>query len=283
MSWKAALLPALLSMAACSDSYQERWSNPLISAQQLGPENRVILTSTHRRFALYGDNRNEPGETNPTHRKLLQRIGQHDIDFVIHVGDMVRNVNAWPSYLAEVNEANLGVPIVPVRGNHDVTHGESPTQSYYSAVHGRFQLLFLDDNQGRVSERQLSWISEQVAGDAGKRTIVFAHKALYSGANGGVRPELIEQLEPILVRAQVPLVVAGHYHNYERLQASGITHLVSAGGGAKRTPLRNQINELQLHVDAFHYVIVEIGDTQLAIKAYDLENTVIDDFVVALH
>ncbi len=279
LAWAAALLQS----CECSDSgYTEGWNNPFVSVQRLGSDSRISLTTTFSRFAVYGDNRNEAGTSNPIHQRLLARLASHSIDFVIHLGDMVNSQAAWPSFLKEVAQAKLDVPFVPVRGNHDGTKNSELSSSYYSADYGRLQLLILDDNQGRISQTQLDWLKARLAGGAGKRSIILAHKGLYSGASHGRREGLIAQLEPLLVEAGVPLVIAAHYHVYERLQAKGITHVISAGGGAKPWPLKHRIPELQVHEDAFHYLLIEVKEAQLEVTALDLQDTVLDRFTVPL-
>ena len=65
--------------------------------------------------------------------------------------------------------------------------------------------------------------------------IVALHHPPYSSGRHGSTVGAREQLEPILVRRHVDLVLAGHDHHYERTHPhQGVTYVVS-GGGCKTT------------------------------------------------
>jgi len=76
------------------------------------------------------------------------------------------------------------------------------------------------------------------------------------------------------------MFIASHYHNYERLSANGLTHIVSGGGGASLTGLKKSIPQLIKHETKYHYLLIHISSKEIAVKVFDIEGDVIDDFVI---
>lgn len=234
-------------------------------------------------FVVYGDNRNSGFKKNIIHRKLLNLINQRDRDFIIHTGDMVFWSLAWKSFISDLKYAKLRNMIYPVRGNHDSAlifrKNFKLKQNYYSIEYGNTLLLILDDNSGILDKKQINWLREELEiNNKFKWKIVFAHKPLYSGAHRGVRKKLISQLEPLFKQYNVNLFIGSHYHNYERLIANGITHIVSAGGGAALTKLWVKIPQLIKHATNYHFLLISVDSKKIRIIVYDLNGRIIDKF-----
>ena len=235
------------------------------------------------KFVVYSDNRNVGFRKNKIHRKLLNFIQKQDKDFILHIGDIVFWSWAWKSFFRDLKRANIKAPFFPARGNHDNKYFFKKLfklkQSYYSINYGATHLIVLDDNKGVLDKKQYKWLIDDLEEHLDYEwIIVFAHKSLYSGANHGVRKKLIAQLEPMFKEFNVKLFISSHYHNYERLQTDGITHIVSAGGGAPLTELNNKIPQLIKHETVYHYLLISIEISKICIAVFDINNEKIDEF-----
>lgn len=152
----------------------------------------------------------------------------------------------------------------PVLGNHDYMlnpmaqvsfkgHGWDMPNSYYKKVFGdgRLVMLFIDTvelapqsslwngvNPFRLasSEAQWKWIEESLAearvSPRTKWITVIGHYPIFSNGQHGSTPELVDRLNPLLVKYGVHMYVCGHEHNFQHLSASGITYIV-CGSGSK--------------------------------------------------
>lgn len=162
---------------------------------------------------------------------------------------------------------SLQIPFFAVLGNHDY-YGNPQSQVDYTATGSRWTMparfytrsyavddstdvafFFLDtiplstirDNAGRdqdsaTSLDQLSWLESELAQSKARWKIVAGHNTLYS--NGGHRsnPGLIRLLEPIFVRQDVDLYLAGHDHDLQLLEpVNGVHYIVSGAGGKDRS------------------------------------------------
>ncbi len=144
-------------------------------------------------------------------------------------------------------------------------------------------MVILDDNSGILDKKQYEWLLGDLKNHHDyKRKIIFAHKPLYSGANGGVRKHLIEQLEPLFKEFNVKLFISSHYHNYERLHENGITYIVSAGGGAPLTELKNYRIQLIKHETKYHYLVISIELTNISVLVKDIDEKEIDRFKIEI-
>lgn len=82
------------------------------------------------------------------------------------------------------------------------------------------------------SERQMAWLTEQLAGSRARWKIVFMHHPVFSNGNHGDTPWLIAHLKPLLERYDVQVVFSGHNHDLEAIKPVNGVHYFVSGGGA---------------------------------------------------
>ena len=74
------------------------------------------------------------------------------------------------------------------------------------------------------------------------------------------------------------IVVAGHTHNYERLEQDGITYVVSGGGGAQPSPVER--SDLDRYHDTsypnFHYLRFRLEGDRLAAEMVRVADSGLD-------
>jgi len=158
---------------------------------------------------------------------------------------------------------SLQIPFFAVLGNHDY-HGNPQAQVDYTATSGRWvmpsrfysrlfsvddstdvDLFFLDTNilsdMGRAVRDsasympQLRWLESELKQSHARWKIVAGHHPVYSNGRHGNDPQLGQLLEPLLVRHNVDIYLAGHDHDLQILEpVQGVYHIVSGAGGKDR-------------------------------------------------
>jgi len=243
------------------------------------------------RFAAWGDS----GYAGGDQRALLSQIMDVPFDLAIHTGDLAYD-RGTPAQLESTvfqpyAQLMRDFPFYPVSGNHDYeTDGAAPlrrafvlpengdAERWYSFDWGDVHFVGLDTEQ--TGPRQAEWLDADLMKNRLPWTVVFAHRPPYSsgehGSDGGFR----EQFVPVLEKYQVPLVLNGHDHDYERTQVlNGVTYVVTGGGGRGTRPVGS--SSFTAFSDAvIHFVYVEIQGNRLVLHAIDGAGTEFDQTVI---
>jgi predicted phosphodiesterase len=202
------------------------------------------------------------GDTSPAVQNTLRILSHTDpasTELTIHVGDLqyystlIESQQLWFDLMQPLLRANA---FMPCEGNH-----ESERDHELDDIYGRLfdhpggaaaptdgNTWWFHYETGGVhffslsTERDISMGSEQwtwfddtitaVEADPNYRfSIVYFHKPIYGVAS--YLPNLTNRaaLEAILTTHRVPLVLAGHMHNYERFQIGNIMHVTTGSGG----------------------------------------------------
>jgi len=243
------------------------------------------------RFAVYGDSRNDT----EIHRKLVKLMIDKKVDFVVNSGDLVNSGNRYeqwgPQFFKPIEDLAENVPIYIAKGNHEgnrgiyekllIPPGENNSFGFdYGPVH-----YFCADNvsKGLKAEEVLKLIATDAAGSKAQWKFVSYHvPSLNFGGHWSAwgYPDAL----PILAKAGVDFVVAGHSHQYERFWpiappgepgGSYVTYITSGGGGA---PLYD-INTSDYHACAQkinHVCIFDIQGNKLSMETIGIDGQVID-------
>ena len=175
----------------------------------------------------------------------------------------------WYSSFFQPYRYVLGrVPVFPAIGNHDSTDTEGPDDRAQLEdnfhLHERFRdererasldpglfyrLLFgsdvelvcvdtsLDGDSDAVHRffqdpAHRNWLAQTFAPRGLRWQIPFSHHPIYTaGPSHHNDEEMREALLPLWERGNVPLVLAGHEHNFQISEADGRTYVVSGAGG----------------------------------------------------
>lgn len=198
-------------------------------------------------------------------------------DVVFTIGDMVqgytRDQREWKRQAAEYLEvmAPLTMPVYPVAGNHDVISGtrragDDTYAELYRRTFGPLWysveleratviVMFSDESLGgrqpRISDPQLAWLDASLerATARGRPIIVLLHRPLWRSPS----VEWPTRVQPLLERAGVAAVIAGHVHSMQRdATVGGVQyHIVgTCGGGIDQHPYAGQLQHLTF-VDVF--------------------------------
>jgi predicted phosphodiesterase len=250
---------------------------------------------------------------------LVEQIAAQDLDFVIHTGDVVYETdpsNVFNSYLQKFFQPFAPLlqqgPIYTVLGNHDYDAAVrweglpfydyvfppflDPTfeypetrrgNQYYAFTYDELQFLMLDTHvfagaEGRSD--QDAWLEERLADPRFRVTIPVFHVAPFSSSV--VHPD---DGRPVRLSwnwrfedANVPLVISGHFHHYERLVSNGITYIVTGGGSSTLYAQGELLPESQVYARKMHFTLLKIYEDHIDLSAISLGGEIIDQALILL-
>jgi acid phosphatase type 7 len=264
------------------------------------PQNPSIL--------VYGDMRfTDPSNTNvanPRARKFLaDKVAEVHPDAVELTGDVpyaggkASDYDEYRSETAVWRQERLRV--YPALGNHEfvgdlavclknwwTAFPDLQSRRWYSVQFGkRIYLINLDSNSDLLPDSQQSrWLEAQVEHLPQSVDFVFialhhppvADKQTLTEVDHNPRPNevaLRDYISKVAPKSRARfIVVAGHIHNYERLDVNGVTYLVSGGGGARPYEVERGAEDKYQTTDSvnFHYLLFRLEGDQLHSTMYRL-------------
>lgn len=161
-----------------------------------------------------------------------------DAKFVVSSGDQVdmgTNNKHWNYFLNSTDEF-LSLPFMPTTGNHEdegavltgifelpnVPEQNLDTGVYYSYEYNGVHFTVLntnDDEDDKLSDAQIDWLTNDIKNSNAKFNVVILHKAPYSNGShydDGEVEGIRSQLSVLLPYLGVDLVLQGHDHVYLR-------------------------------------------------------------------
>ena len=251
--------------------------------------------------------------------QLVSLMAEMDLDFVIHTGDVVYQTESSDPFNSYLSKFYLPFekllkqgPIYTVPGNHDydasVRYQDAPFYDYvfpafddeafnypeerranqfYALAVGDIQFLMMDSQAiygvgGR--EAQDEWMKERLSDPTYRATIPVFHVSPYSSSI--VHPEDSDPIRLswnyIFEGANVPLVMSGHFHHYERLLANAITYIVTGGGSSTLYAGGTPRSESILYQPRTHFVLLEIYGSRIEMRDISREGEVFDQVTIPL-
>lgn len=235
------------------------------------------------RFVAFGDS----GSDDSDQLSLLSQLGTVPLDLIVHTGDLAYE-NGTPAQL-DGTVFNVYAPLLrsfalfPVTGNHDYgTNRGTPffqafvlpedgdpalPERWYSFDWGNVHFVGLDTEQ--TGAKEAAWLDKNLMQNQLPWTIVFAHRPPYSSGEHGGDAGFRQYFVPLLEKYQVPLVLNGHDHDYERTKVlNGVTYVVTGGGGIGTRPVGSS-SFTAFSEAVIHFVYVEISGNRLDLHAID--------------
>ena len=293
------------------------YEQPAFNGESWGDvEFRTMSENAQLRFGVFGDASFGDQAT----ADLVKEMTQHDLDFVIHTGDVVVEIAENPSpqeayalkFFQTLSPLLHKMPVYTVIGNHDHDPAARWEDSFYyyyafppfqdskinnSLVPGGnqfyafaqqdVQFLMLDSQVWfRETDRdaQNDFIRERLADTRFRFTIPVFHVPPFF--SGSAHPEdqlpIRQHWHPIFEEAGAPLVFSGHSHHYERLEADGITYIVSGGGSAVLYAAGDFLEESQVYGRRTHFVLLDIYPDRIDLQAIDRFGDVFDSLSLSM-
>lgn len=242
------------------------------------------------RFALICDNQSDKiSDTYPMYANnsisdellfLVQQIAAEPVDFVLFGGDLIASkdldtntisalttrLDAWKVAMAPV--FNAGIPVYPVRGNHDAVYYGGPPDSpalasaaatiwkrefpqltnfsgpaselgfSYTFVQNGVRVIALDDYVNPGFDNT-NWVKTVLATNTAKRTFVLKHQPIWTDADKRCPADSsdADQLVSVFDKGFVSAVLCGHVHEYDRLVPSShlFQQIVNGKSGSPTT------------------------------------------------
>jgi hypothetical protein len=232
------------------------------------------------RFAVWGDS----GYGGSDQATLFDQVMTVPFDFVLHAGDLAYDAGTRGQFERTVFQVYAPLfrefAIFPVSGNHEYeTEQAAPylesfvlpengdRERYYSFDWGDVHFVALDTE--RMGAPQAAWLDADLMNNRLPWTIVIGHRPPYSSGEHGSDSEFRRHFIPVLEKYQVPLVLSGHEHHYERTHVrSGVTYIVTGGGGRGTRPVGS--SSFTAFAEAvIHFLFVEIHGNRLVLHAID--------------
>lgn len=254
------------------------------------------------RFAVFGDS----GGGGASQVAVRDQLATVPFDLLLHTGDIAYEVGSLEQFekgfFDVYAELLKSISIFPVPGNHEYVTaaaapflevfdlpgnsraeddppdgglpGELPNSSsavdherWYSFDWGDVHFVGLDTEQ--LYAEQIAWLDRDLSQNERPWVVAYLHRPPYSsGAHGG-SSAVEAAFVPILERHQVPVVFAGHDHDYERtMPINGVTYIITGGGGKSARSVGSSWFTAHSE-EALHFVSVEVSGGALALRAID--------------
>jgi predicted phosphodiesterase len=256
------------------------------------------------RFAAIGDF----GAVGDAEQRVAELVLREQPEFVITLGD-----NNYPTGSADTIDVNIGrfyssliAPykgqfgpggkenrFFPSLGNHDwMSDGARPyfdyftlpgNERYYELERGDAHLFSIDSDPHEpdgidAGSVQARWLKERASASKKAFQIAYMHHPPYSSARHG---------SSVVMRWPykewgVDLVLAGHDHTYERIEAEGITYVVNGLGGNMAYHFGEPLPGSKIRFNQAHgAMFFELSKGELCGRFLTTEGKVVDEFTVA--
>jgi len=214
----------------------------------------------------------------------------NDVGAIVTTGDNFYSDDAESLMEPFAWAMERNIPFVITWGNHDIDNADRITAidetfddppRWTTHRWGNALVVVLDSTQPH-SEDQVDFLLETLAGSDLPTIVVIHHPPFSCGSHGddrALQEDLLSHLDD-----DVFLVLSGHEHNYQRFEESGVTYVVTGGGGAALTDLGScppGHPSLAAAESVHHFVALEQGDG-VALSVIDVDGGPIDEFEVPL-
>ena len=208
------------------------------------------------KFAVIGDSGRGDQAQHAIARQMVAWRETFEYDLVLMLGDNIYDSHTPEDYLAKFEEPyrqllDDDVTFQAAIGNHDdpaQLHYEKFNmggQRYYSFRRSERSLegglagagvRFYALDSRSLDPEQLAWLRDALDDSASRWKVVFFHHPIYtSGRYASGARSLRAALEPVLVKGDADIVLAGHEHFYERMRPQrGILYFISGAAGSLR-------------------------------------------------
>ncbi|HTV24778.1 MAG TPA: metallophosphoesterase family protein [Polyangiaceae bacterium] len=244
------------------------------------------------RFVAFGDSGGNSRA--PVHDAMLGV----PFDLMLHVGDIAYVDGTLPDFEAKFFDTYADlishVPIFPASGNHEYHTADGAPyrqvfalpengapkgeERWFSFDWGDVHFVALDTE--KIDPDQAAWLEDDLSDNVLPWKVVYFHRPPYSSGTHGSSLAVRETFGGTFERFGVQLVLAGHDHDYERMQTiGGVTYVVTGGGGFSVRPVGHS-DFTAYSAAIFHFVQVEVRQDELRLDAIDTAGKVFDTVTV---
>jgi predicted phosphodiesterase len=185
---------------------------------------------------------------------------------------------------------DAGVKFYAVLGNHDDREQRNYKpfnmngDLYYTFKAPRQDVRFFGIESSYLDRKQVDWLERQLQIHNEDWKIVFMHHPIYSsGGRHGSSMALRQVLEPLFIKYNVSVVLAGHEHFYERIKPQNGISYFTAGGSAKLREgnIRDQSPLTEKGFDTDNsFMLAEINGDEMRFQTISRKGETVDEGVV---
>jgi predicted phosphodiesterase len=288
---------AALMIAALTIAFMLGTSTRSVEARApaVGNEAPAIADPPLARVAVAGDTGTGGASERATAEQMTRqanRAGPYDA--LLLLGDLVYEDGNAELVEETVTQPfadllNNGTVLVPVLGNHDYQSDEQADimaalgheRTWYVQRIGPVRIIVLDTER-TDDPKQTQWLRKTLATreEPGTWTVVATHKPAYSAGQHGSDENVQAQWAPLFAEYDVPLVISGHDHDYQRSKPiDGVTYLVS-GAGAKVRPT-GHAEFTAVSASTLHYLDILVHKQRILVRAIDQSGALVDTFTIS--
>lgn len=247
----------------------------------------------------------------PAVPELLSATMNDDVEFIVHGGDVQYYdavLDTWQLFFDVFQrEVFARGAFYPAIGNHeeelegefedyyarffDVPSRDGSTSNYHFETGGVHFFSVNSESDIGEYDADASWLDEQltrVEADPNHRfSIVYFHRPYVTLARHAPNERVRDMFDPVITAHEVPLVLTGHNHCYERFLRDGRTFVVAGGGGAILYDCDAQLESFPALVPdrqasgRFHHALrITIGTDEISGQAIDREGERQDEFTI---
>ncbi|MHA1976235.1 MAG: metallophosphoesterase family protein [Candidatus Hodarchaeales archaeon] len=226
------------------------------------------------KFIAYGDTRNTPVGDNTGIEKTSAMIedvmADHDIEFILHVGDIVDSGGSQDEYdsywFPHMGTIVNQVPFYVAPGNHEYAALSGPDDLDLSVFRSNVvnlnnspyseQFFSFDQPNGdthfiilnevvyfetyvntTVQADQMAWLEADLAATTASRIVVMGHYPLYGASIARIaeRVTMRDAFLDLFIQYDVDFVIAGHDHQVVHQVRNETDHLITGAGTAAYT------------------------------------------------
>ena len=234
-------------------------------------------------FVAIGDS----GNGGAAEKAIVKRMTAERFDFIVHLGDLAYEEGSplqIENYFFTIfRELLRYVPVFPTIGNHErVTKNGAPyfeafvlpgNERYYSYDWGDVHLVAIDTTL--PDPVQLAWLASDLERNKRAWTIVYGHHPMYTNSLRGPSPRLRRAFANLITTYKVDLFLAGHEHQYERFNVSGVNYVVSGGGGGQLTRIFGRSRAI-IQATVHHFLAFEVTASVMNMRVIGIDGRVLD-------
>ncbi len=279
-----------------------------------GPDPSQVIEGTFRappaageafRVAFVGDT------MSPNKADTLPALATHSPDLFLHGGDIQYQSfpgDTWNEFFVLAADALQSGLFAPCIGNHEHEGQNEIAQMYgrlfegqgqrgtadwfsfdYSGV--RFISLSSEEALDDAADAQIVWLNEQLdtmAESGSTRAVVMLHRPIYTLGEHEPKLGIRAQLEAAFDGHDVPLVLTGHNHFYERFDTGTRTVLVDGGGGAFLYDANEHFDDFpddqalrQAVSETYGFTVLDFAASgSIELLRYDVDGNEVDQAVI---